>query len=101
MLTTDEELLRLNREYLDKEYMTDVIAFDYSERKVVNGEVFISAERVRENANHFGVSFLNELFRVMAHGVLHLVGYNDETEEGEKMMRGMEDFYLSKVDTGD
>ena len=77
VFTSDDYLLELNKKYLARDYLTDVIAFDYTENQVVAGDLFISVQRVKENAEKFSVTFKEELKRVMAHGVLHLVGYTD------------------------
>ena len=86
----DAYLLKINREYLDHDTYTDIITFDYTEGKKISGDVFISEERVRENANTFEVTFEEELLRVMAHGVLHLSGYGDKTKEDSLLMRAKE-----------
>ena len=88
---SDEYLLDVNRKYLDHDYYTDIITFDYTEEDVVGGDLFISVDRVRENASDLGLSFEEELKRVMIHGVLHLCGYKDKTEEDEILMRKKED----------
>jgi probable rRNA maturation factor len=87
----DEYLVQLNVQYLDHDTLTDIISFDYSVGSEVNGDIFISIERVKENAVDFGVEFDNELKRVMAHGILHYCGYKDKTEEDEALMRSKED----------
>lgn len=94
----DEYLLEMNKQYLDHDYYTDIITFDYVEGKIISGDLFISIDRVNENAKKFGVEFKRELLRVMFHGVLHLCGYKDKTEYEKKQMREKEDFYLSVVD---
>ena len=91
---SDEYLLEVNKEHLDHDYFTDVITFDYCENNVISGDIFISIDRVKENAKSFGKSFKNELRRVMAHGLLHLMGYKDKNEADETEMRKMEDFAL-------
>ena len=93
----DNFLHKLNVEFLNHDTLTDVISFDYSVGKEVHGEVFISVERVRENATEFNQTFKTELFRVMAHGVLHFCGYKDKTEAESFMMRNKEDFYLEQL----
>ena len=93
----DNFLHKLNVEFLNHDTLTDVISFDYSVGKEVHGEVFISVERVRENATEFNQTFEAELFRVMAHGVLHFCGYKDKTEAESFMMRNKEDFYLEQL----
>jgi rRNA maturation RNase YbeY len=86
----DEYLLHINREYLDHDTYTDIISFDNSVGKILNGDIFISTERVEENAGNFGVSFDEELKRVMAHGVLHFCGYKDKTDSESQIMRSKE-----------
>lgn len=92
----DEYLLKVNQEYLDHDYYTDIITFDYREENTISGDLFISITRVADNAVELGFTFEEELFRVMAHGVLHICGYGDKTEEEEKVMRAKEDYYLEK-----
>ena len=92
---SDEHLRGINVEFLDHDYYTDIITFDYSDASGLRGEVYVSSERVAENAETNGVSFLNELCRVMVHGVLHMAGYKDKTPEDEAVMRAKEDFYLA------
>ncbi len=87
----DEYLIGLNRQYLDHDTLTDIISFDYSEGNILHGDIFISVERVCENASDFNVSFDEELKRVMAHGVLHYCGYKDKSEEDGKLMRQKEE----------
>lgn len=91
---SDDYLLDINRQYLDHDYYTDIITFDYVEGDDVSGDVFISIDRVRENAETFQVSFQNELNRIIIHGVLHLLGYKDKEADEKKMMTGKEDYYL-------
>lgn len=91
---SDEYLLEVNKEHLDHDYFTDVITFDYCEDNLISGDIFISIDRVKENAASFGKTFKNELRRVMAHGLLHLMGYKDKNEADEAEMRKMEDFAL-------
>ncbi len=92
----DEYLHRLNVEYLDHDTLTDVITFPYQVPPVVEGDVFISVERTRENASELGVPAETELRRVMAHGLLHLLGYVDKTPQEEMQMRAKEDRYLAE-----
>ena len=87
----DEYILEINKQYLDHDYYTDIISFDYSVGNELHGDIFISIERVRENALEFEVTFDEELKRVLAHGVLHYCGYKDKTEEEELLMRSKED----------
>ncbi len=94
---SDDYLHRLNVEYLDHDTLTDIITFPYAEPPTIEGDIFISIDRVRENAGEFEVSFEQELHRVMAHGVLHLCGYSDKTLEAQKIMRQKEDEALSML----
>lgn len=94
---TDEQLLEINQTYLKHFYLTDVITFSYNNGEIINGDIYISVDRISENASIFGVSFDSELFRIMVHGVLHLLGYNDKTKKQEKEMRALEDFYLKEI----
>jgi len=92
---SDEYLLKMNNEYLQHDFYTDVITFDYTEQKIIAGDIFISVDRIKENALKYNTTFENELQRVMIHGVLHLVGYNDKTEEEQKEMTKKENQYLN------
>lgn len=91
----DEYLLKINQAYLDHDYYTDIITFDYSKGKTVAGDIFVSLPRISENADALSKEFDSELHRVLAHGILHLCGYKDKTKEEELEMRSKEDFYLS------
>ncbi|HEX6891837.1 MAG TPA: rRNA maturation RNase YbeY [Chryseolinea sp.] len=92
---SDRYLKRINLEYLAHDTFTDIITFDYSDSKGIQGDVFISIPRVKENAQQFETPFDEELHRVMVHGVLHLIGYSDKTERAKSIMRKKEDAYLS------
>ena len=94
---SDEYLLKMNIEYLQHDYYTDIISFDYCEEDKILGDLFISKDRVLENSIDNNVSFVLELQRVIVHGVLHLCGYKDKTYEEAALMRSKEDFYLSKI----
>ena len=94
IITSDDELLDLNKKFLNNDYLTDVITFDYSEEKNIAGDIFISAERVIENASIFKENIFVELLRVFAHGILHLLGYKDKSESEKNAMREKEDYYL-------
>ena len=94
---TDEELLAINKEHLAHDYYTDIITFNYNSDSILSGDLFISVDRVKDNATQLGVSFEEELHRVCYHGVLHLVGYNDTTQEEIETMRAKENFYLNKL----
>ncbi len=91
----DAALLRINQEYLNHDTYTDIITFDYSEDKTVSGEIYISIERVRDNALKYSENSLKELHRVMIHGILHLCGYTDKDADSKAEMTGKEDYYLS------
>jgi len=93
---SDDSLLELNQQYLQHDTLTDVITFDYSEGDLIQGDIFISTDRVQENATEFGVDFNTELRRVIAHGVLHLCGYKDKTKTDSKIMREKENWALSE-----
>jgi rRNA maturation RNase YbeY len=93
----DEYLLKINQEHLTHDYYTDIITFDYSENTLISGDLFISKDRVEENAEEYKVSFENELNRVIIHGILHLIGYNDKSELEIKEMRTKENYYLDKL----
>lgn len=92
---SDEYLYQMNVDYLNHDNYTDIITFDYTENTIVSGDIFISIDRVKENAIKFNTTFLNELSRVIIHGVLHLLGYKDKTTEQKQVMRSKEDFYLT------
>ncbi|MDX2304882.1 MAG: rRNA maturation RNase YbeY [Microscillaceae bacterium] len=91
----DAYLIELNRQYLQHDTFTDIITFDHSEGNAIEGDIFISIERVQENAQKFEVTFENELHRVIIHGVLHLLGYGDKSPAEKQQMRALEDQYLS------
>jgi probable rRNA maturation factor len=92
---SDEYLLEINREHLDHDYYTDIITFDYSEEGVVSGDLFVSIDRVIDNAKQLSIEFHDELCRVCVHGLLHLCGYKDKSSADEKLMRSKEDEMLS------
>ncbi|MBQ7222879.1 MAG: rRNA maturation RNase YbeY [Bacteroidales bacterium] len=92
---SDPYILDVNIKYLGHDYFTDIITFDYVEGNVLSGDLFISVDSVRDNAAFYGVEFPVELRRVMVHGLLHLIGYDDHTSEDQKTMRSKEDYYLS------
>ncbi len=91
----DDCLLEKNIKYLKHNTLTDIISFDYSEKNLIAGDIFISVDRVKENASDLGQLFEDELYRVMIHGVLHYCGYKDKTEKEQDEMTGKEDYYLS------
>jgi rRNA maturation RNase YbeY len=95
VLCDDEYLLDMNRTYLSHDYYTDIITFDTGEEGTIEGDLFISINRVKENASTHQVSFDNELYRVMVHGLLHLLGYSDKDGQAQQIMTAKENTYLS------
>ena len=93
---SDNYILDVNIKYLQHDYYTDIITFDYCEGNRLSGDLFISIDSVRENASFYGTEFADELNRVIVHGVLHLIGYDDHTEEDIAVMRAKENYYLSQ-----
>lgn len=93
---SDNYILDVNIKYLKHDYYTDIITFDYCEGNRLSGDLFISVDSVRENAAFYGTEFMNELNRVIVHGVLHLIGYDDHSEEDIAVMRSKENYYLSQ-----
>lgn len=91
---SDDELLEINIKHLNHNTLTDIITFDYTENKTINSDIFISVDRVTENAEKFNVTFENELHRVMIHGILHLCGYKDKTKADAELMRKKENASL-------
>ncbi len=92
---TDDYLHKLNKEFLDHDTLTDIISFDYSLGNELSGEIYISVDRVAENANSFDTAFIDELHRVMIHGILHYCGYKDKSDNEGALMRAKEDGALS------
>lgn len=93
---SDEYLLEVNKKYLSHDFYTDVITFDYVVDKELSGDIFISQERIEDNAIKFDTTPEHEFLRVIIHGVLHLCGYDDHKEEDKKLIRSKEDYYLRK-----
>lgn len=91
----DEHLLQVNRDFLQHDYYTDVITFDYVKGKTISADIFVSLPRISDNAKSLSKDFNSELLRVLAHGVLHLCGYKDKSEDEILEMRSKEDYYLS------
>lgn len=94
---SDEKILEVNNEYLQHDYYTDIITFDYTEDKVISGDMFISLDTVKSNSEQFKTNYNEELLRVIVHGVLHLCGFADATDEEESKMRELEDKALSLI----
>lgn len=93
----DNYLHKLNIEFLNHDTLTDIISFDYTMGKIISGDIYISVDRVADNATDFNVDFDTELSRVMVHGILHYCGYMDKTDNDAKLMRSKEDFYMDKL----
>ena len=91
---SDNYILDINLKYLGHDYFTDIITFDYCEKNLISGDLFISIDSVRENAVFYGTEFEDELCRVLVHGILHLVGYDDHSESDIAVMRAKENYYL-------
>lgn len=91
---SDNYILEVNLQYLHHDYFTDIITFDYCTKDILSGDLFISVDSVRENSTYYGTEFTDELHRVIVHGLLHLIGYDDHQEEDIRMMRSKEDYYL-------
>jgi rRNA maturation RNase YbeY len=98
---SDDYLLSMNKQFLSHEYYTDVITFDNSEKDKVSGDIFISIDSVKSNADYYKQEFITELNRVIIHGVLHLLGFKDKTIKERAKMREREDFYLRKIAKND
>ena len=98
IFSDDEFIHQINKEYLRHNTYTDIITFDLSEDDTLDGEIYISLERVKDNAQKFEAKYVDEIHRVMIHGVLHLLGYNDKTPSQQRKMKAKEDFYLSLRD---
>lgn len=95
---SDDYLLEINKQYLQHDYYTDVITFDYTENNIIGGDIFISIDRIKENAEEFGKDETEELHRIIIHGVLHLIGYKDKSDKEKQVMTEKEDCYLSQLE---
>ncbi|MFA5815380.1 MAG: rRNA maturation RNase YbeY [Bacteroidales bacterium] len=91
---SDDFLVDINIKFLKRDYYTDVISFDYTKNDVISGDIMISVDRVKENAANMGVAYIEELKRIMVHGLLHLIGYEDSAKESKAIMSSREDLYL-------
>ena len=94
IFTSDDFLIKINNKYLERNYFTDIITFDYGDGKTISGDLYLSIERIWENAKQFKKSRKSELLRIIIHGILHLIGYNDNNEEEKKLMTEREDQYM-------
>jgi len=92
---SDKYLLKMNKKYLNHDFYTDIITFDFCEGNLISGDIYISYDRVKDNARTLGIPFHVELSRVVVHGVLHLIGYKDKTKKDQEGMRAKENYYLS------
>ncbi len=97
---SNDYLLQINKQFLNHNYYTDVITFSYNENNVISGDIFISTEQVKENARELEQTYKEELLRVIIHGVLHLLGFKDDTKENRLQMQNVEDIYLEKILSG-
>ncbi len=97
ILTSDEEVHRINKQYLQHDTYTDIITFPMSDKEVIEGDIFMSIDRIKDNAKQLNVTFENEFHRVLIHGVLHLIGFDDKTPELKKEMRQAENNCLEKL----
>lgn len=97
IFTSDKYLLEINKKFLSHNYFTDIVTFNYCTDNLINGDIYISIETVKNNSIRFNVSMIEELYRVMVHGLLHLIGYDDSNELEKSRMREKEDFYLDRL----
>lgn len=98
IFTTDKELIKINREFLKHNYLTDVIAFENNDENIINGEIYLSIDTVKRNAHNYKVSLREELIRVIIHGTLHLCGYKDKKKEEKEEMNKIENTWLNKIE---
>ncbi len=98
IFTTDKELIKINREFLKHNYFTDVIAFENNDKRIINGEIYLSIDTVKRNAYNYKISLRKEVIRVMIHGTLHLCGYKDKKKEEKEEMNKRENKWLNKIE---
>jgi rRNA maturation RNase YbeY len=96
VFTSDSYLLEINKQYLNHDYYTDIITFDYTDGLFVSGDLFISYDRIKDHSSQYNVDLFEEFLRVCVHGVLHLLGYKDKLPEDEQLMRKKESFYIQE-----
>ena len=96
VFSSDAYLLEINKQYLNHDYFTDIITFDYTENDIVSGDLFISYERIKDHSIEYEVDLFEEFLRVCVHGVLHLLGYKDKLPADKQLMREKESFYIQK-----
>ena len=94
IFTSDTYLLNINKQYLERNYLTDIITFDYSEGELISGDLFISIDRIKDNSNSMQIPEEKELLRVIIHGILHLIGYDDDLKDEKTIMSRKEDQYI-------
>ena len=96
ILTSNSNIRSLNKKYLKRDYMTDIIAFNYNRGNIISGDLFMNPDTIKKNAGKYKTKFSVEILRVIIHGVLHLIGYNDENNDEKLVMREKENFYLDR-----
>lgn len=97
IFTSDKYLLSINKKYLNHNYYTDIVTFNYCEDNTIHGDIFISIDTVKNNSKRFGVKHTEEVHRVIIHGILHLIGYDDQNDEEKALMRQKENYYLERL----
>ena len=96
ILTSNSNMLSLNKKYLKRNYITDIIAFNYNRENIISGDLFLNPDTIKRNAKKYKTKLTEEIKRVIIHGVLHLIGYDDKKEEEKKVIREKENFYLDR-----